>query len=798
MTDVSARMNWRTAAIGRRVRNLHNVRARRTARVRAWALIAAAIAALGIAGTVIAAVSIAHDDARQSRASFRGASGAIASRLKLALVHEEDLLLDGAAFIKEHPDAAPSVWWRWVADAQALARYPEVVGVGIVKRVPARRLPAWKASIARNPTSQGNRLPFTLRPPGERPYFCLSSATVTRVALTPGNDFCMADAKLAASAATGTPTAYALQLRGVGRWFGVAVPVYRTATPPATPTARRRDFIGWIGMAAVPDVLLRQALDARRNTRIILERGFGPGLAFGYGRAPAGAAREVVDLHDGSKVEILAAVSGSAILTNRNSRELLLGGILVSLLMAALAYALGTGRARALRLVDEKTSQLSFQALHDALTDLPNRVLVLDRAEQALTRARRSQQAVSALFIDVDGFKSVNDTFGHATGDQLLRVVSARLQGVVRAADTVGRLGGDEFVVLLEANDQYVAPEFVADRILEVLRQPVEIDREKTVTISASIGIASGSRDTADELLRDADLALYAAKAAGKNRYLFFEHSMQSDAADRYQLELDLQTALTGGELFLLYQPIYNLGSGAITGVEALLRWQHPTRGLVPPDQFIPVAEETSAIIEIGAWVLEQACAQLDAWHRSGHRIQMSVNVSACQVEDSGFVGTIEAALAKTGADPRWLTLEITETVLMHEADASLARLQALKRLGVRIAIDDFGTGYSSLAYLREFPVDAIKIDRSFISGISAAAQSDALIHTLVQLGKTLGLATLAEGIEDASQLERLRREQCDSGQGFLFARPMSAAAVEELLSGTAASASSTSAPFYR
>jgi diguanylate cyclase (GGDEF)-like protein/PAS domain S-box-containing protein len=428
--------------------------------------------------------------------------------------------------------------------------------------------------------------------------------------------------------------------------------------------------------------------------------------------------------------------------------------------------------------------RLRHQAFHDALTGLPNRVLALDRAQQMLARARRSSLPVAALYVDLDGFKQVNDRFGHAAGDELLRLVAARLTSLVREGDTAARLGGDEFVVLLEGSALDAGPELVAERLLEVLRPPYDMTAEigRELSVTASIGIAMGVMTSGDDLLRDADVALYRAKEAGRNRYVVFESSMRTAAHDRLTLEMDLAEALEHDQFFLLYQPTFDLQTERVIGVEALIRWHHPTRGIVEPGQFIPIAEESELIVPIGRWVLEEACRQAAAWHADGYSLGMSVNVSARQLDLDELIEDVSRALELSGLDPTELTLEVTETTLMRDAEATAKRLTLLKKLGVRIAIDDFGTGYSSLAYLRQFPVDALKIDRSFISGVASSKGSTALIHTLVQLGKTLEIETLAEGIEEPAQLKALQRENCDQGQGFLFARPLSPDAVEEFL----------------
>jgi diguanylate cyclase (GGDEF)-like protein len=428
--------------------------------------------------------------------------------------------------------------------------------------------------------------------------------------------------------------------------------------------------------------------------------------------------------------------------------------------------------------------EIRHQAMHDALTGLPNRALILDRADQLLARARRDVAPISALFFDLDGFKAINDTLGHGVGDRLLQAVAARLSATVRASDTLARLGGDEFVVLVDGAGIGAGPDIAAERILEVLRQPFLLEGvDEPIVISASIGISTSTPGTsADELLRDADVALYEAKAAGKNQAVVFAPEMQAALSSRVTLEGDLRRAIERGEFFLVYQPILDLRTKRITGVEALIRWQHPVRGVVAPDEFIPLLEQTGLIVPAGRWVLNEACEQLAAWHRSGRPIEMSVNVSARQLQTDDFVHDVGAVLGLTGVSPASLTLEITESTIMDDIDATIGRLRALKALGVRLAIDDFGTGYSSLAYLRQFPVDALKIDRSFIAAIAESAEAGALIHTLVHLGKALGLSTLAEGIEDRDQFTRLQIEDCDSGQGFLFSRPLTADALETFL----------------
>jgi diguanylate cyclase (GGDEF)-like protein len=438
--------------------------------------------------------------------------------------------------------------------------------------------------------------------------------------------------------------------------------------------------------------------------------------------------------------------------------------------------------------LERRQAELAFLATHDPLTGLPNRTLILDRVEQMLVRSRRSQTPVATLFVDLDNFKSINDTLGHDVGDELLRAVAARLDGVVRATDALGRLGGDEFVVVSEELSLAAGPEMIAERLLEALKEPFKLgaDKETRLTVTASIGIASGDRAQPADLIRDADIAMYRAKWDGKNGYVVFETGMQDALQSRMELEMDLRVALENEEFTLVYQPTFDLRNMSPTGVEALIRWNSPARGVVQPDDFIPLLEETGLITEIGRWVLLKACAQGAAWRRAGYPIGMAVNVSARQLDTDQLIADIDGALSRSGLDAEALTIEITETTLMRDAGETARRLTTIKELGVRIAIDDFGTGYSSLAHLQKFPVDALKIDRSFISGLTDNQEGETLIRTLVQLGKALSIETLAEGIEQQHELSLLKDEDCDSGQGFLFARPLDVAATEAFLKNCA------------
>jgi diguanylate cyclase (GGDEF)-like protein len=759
----------------------------RARRLGVWVVIASLLAVGGVVGTVFAARSVSRTDAERSRQAFGQASSQVASTLRLAFAREKDLVVSAGVFDLQNPNASSGDFKRWVDEEGAFERYPELTAIGTVTFVTRSQLPAFEVRAEADPAgSLGPGGAFVVIPAGVRPYYCLLSLVVARLGPNPdpaGVDYCASTPQLIESRDSGQGYDFAFSVPAVSKTplLNFETPVYRGGGVPRTATERRATFLGWTSILIVPQVLLDSALQGHPGIAVALRDTSGSkALAFTAGHASRGATGMTINLHDGSTVQTYTVLASAGVFADDNSRAVLVGGVLLSVVLFLLALVLLTARGRALRLVFEKTEQLSFQAMHDALTGLPNRALVLDRAEQMLARARRQDTPIATMFIDVDGFKHVNDTFGHAAGDQFLQIIAARLSSVVRETDTVGRLGGDEFVVLVEGETMSAGAELVAERLLTVLRQPVEFDGAlgRPQSCSVSIGVAVGQRSTADELLRDADLAMYQAKQAGKDRYVLFDESMQTDSADRIELDTDLRDALANDQLYLLYQPTFDLQTQAVTGVEALIRWAHPDRGVVAPDVFIPLAEENAMIIPIGRWVLEQACQQAAAWHATGHTIGMSVNVSARQLEHDEFVAEVRDALADNGLPPHALTLEITETVLMRDATAAAIRLRALKALGVRIAIDDFGTGYSSLAYLRQFPVDALKIDRSFITGISSSREASALMHTLIQLGKALGLETLGEGIEEHAQLEQLKHEECDSGQGFLFARPLDVDAV--------------------
>ena len=431
---------------------------------------------------------------------------------------------------------------------------------------------------------------------------------------------------------------------------------------------------------------------------------------------------------------------------------------------------------------DALREQLVHLAYHDPLTELPNRTLFRDRVGQALLHRRPHGLPLAVLFLDLDGFKAVNDSAGHAIGDELLRQCAQRLRSVMRAGDTVARLGGDEFAALLDDDSRSAGALDVAERVLGALSEPFAV-AGRSVVVGASIGIAFATPGTdADELLRNADLAMYRAKSVGKGRIEVFANEMHEELVRRVDVEADIRRGLAAGEFFCHYQPIVDLATGYIVEVEALLRWQHPERGLVSPLDFIGVAEDSGLIVPLGRFALQESCRQLARWRRAGYTIGIAVNLSARQIQAPGLVDTVAAALRANAVPASALTLEITENVLVDHDERTIAKIELLRELGVRLAIDDFGTGYSSLAYLRRFPVDVLKVDRSFVSGVGQGGDLDSLTATIVRLGRELGLTLVAEGIEEREQLDALTAMGCHRGQGYLFSRPTTPEAISGLL----------------
>ncbi|MES2536804.1 MAG: EAL domain-containing protein [Pseudomonadota bacterium] len=426
--------------------------------------------------------------------------------------------------------------------------------------------------------------------------------------------------------------------------------------------------------------------------------------------------------------------------------------------------------------------EMSHLAHHDFLTNLPNRIQLNDRLAHAITLAYRNRKKLAILFLDLDHFKSINDTLGHAVGDKLLQAVGQRLKGCVRTSDTVSRQGGDEFVILVSEIEHIEDASRIAEKIINALTLPYQVD-EHTLYITTSIGISVYPADgvEAEMLIKHADAAMYHAKKSGRNQYQFFIEEMNRLAIERQTMEGSLRAALERREFRLHYQPKVNLNSGNITGVEALIRWHHPQRGLVYPEHFISIAEESGLIVPIGEWVLKEACEQAMTWLHDGQVFnRVAVNLSAIEFHHGNFMDKIRAVLNETGLPPRHLELELTESVLMNNADSTISLLKELKTIGVHLAVDDFGTGYSSLSYLKRFPVDVLKIDKSFVKDIAIDPDVAVIVDAVINIGNCLKQRVIAEGIETEQQLMFLQHHHCEEGQGYYFSEPL---AVEEFTS---------------
>lgn len=462
------------------------------------------------------------------------------------------------------------------------------------------------------------------------------------------------------------------------------------------------------------------------------------------------------------------------------SQQQLVGGILLALsLYYGFLYFI-VRRADILLHEQERERQsaadrIQYQAYHDSLTGLPNRTLFTERLADAIRRAKRTGRPVGLMFLDLDRFKIINDSLGHEAGDQLLIAVSKRINASVRETDTVFRMGGDEFTVLLDylRSDQDAAR--VAQRVIQELSEPFHLNNHEVI-ITASIGISVFPRDdeTAERLVKNADAAMYSAKGAGRNRYQFYTHDMNAQAEERLELETGLRRALKEKQFVLYYQPKVAVDTGKVVGMEALLRWIHPERGLVPPDKFLPFLEETGLIVPVGEWVLHQACRDAQHWVEDGlPPLRVSVNISSLQFRSDVLVEQVRGALAESGLEPQRLELELTESLLVENTDSAVDLLSALKKLGVYLSIDDFGTGYSSLSYLKQFPVDALKIDRSFIRDLVSNHKDAAITSAITALAHSLSLGVIAEGVENSEQLQFLRAKGCHEIQGYMVSRPL-------------------------
>lgn len=740
---------------------------------RSWIVASTLLLVVGAGASTYIGASVANSNDQKIHHAFETSSAEITDTLKLYVHHQLDLITSVESFLLGDPHPTNAQFAAWTRAVKLLQHNKDLAELGIIDYVTAAQLPGYESAQAAL-----HHRPFVVTPETKEPFYCFGVMGIVRsdIPKMPDNENLCAgpDGALITSARnSGVGDVLPYTTANGNRLVAFETPMYVNGTTPATEAERQRDFISLIALTVDPKTILASSL--KNFPAMSVELRFGPtsSALFTSGAAATGDARATTSLGDGWSVTIVGRSRGGGVFGSYSALDIVFGGIALSLLMAALFFMLGTDRSRLRRLVDERTEQLHFQATHDSLTGLPNRALIVDRTEQLLARNRRRGTEGAALYIDLDDFKNVNDSLGHAAGDRLLVLVANRMTSALREVDTIGRVGGDEFVILLEG-DNDLRPEVVAQRLLDAMRQPFELHGSLLpLIVNTSIGIAVGDRASGGDLLRDADLALYQAKAKGKNKYVFFDPAMEEVIDHRIALEFDLRSALADNQFLLHYQPIYAASDLTMVGVEALVRWQHPRLGLLGPDEFIPALERTGQIREVGALVLNEACRQVALWHQRGDRLNLAVNVSGRQFDEHTLIGQIKDALAESGLAGHALTVEVSETALMLDMKAIAGDLPAIKRLGVRISIDDFGTGYSSLASLRELPVDCLKIDQSLIASITTSEESMAVVRTFIQLGTDLGMKTLAEGVESFDQMDLLRASSVDYVQGFLFSHPL-------------------------
>jgi diguanylate cyclase (GGDEF)-like protein len=759
-----------------------------------WAAVAIVCIVAGTLASLLGAHAMARSDAKTGRSNFQQNSVGIASALKLAIQREEELAVSASTFFAGNSKASPAEFARWVKWARTLRRFPELQNLGLVTVVRQPQLVAFEARItgraAIKPAAPDDAKVlskrFGIEPASNHHYYCLASAELVRnpaLAAPSGLDYCALSSALLSARDKGL-SRYASVSVGGTPGLAIETPVYRGNATPHTVFGRTAASVGWLREVLVPGVVLAQALNGHPATAARLSyRGAAKKVVFTSGTPRSGDQSATTSLHNGWTLTSFAAPAATSVLKDGDALAVLIGGILLSLLVGLLVFVLGGGRGPS-RTPRAKTPDVPHDNLHDPLTGLPNRPLMLDRAEQMLARAgRQSGLLVGALFIDIDWFKDVNEKLGEAAGDQLLKNVAERLDGVVRAGDTVGRLGDDEFVILVESAARGARLDALARRVIESLHKPFELeDFGPNFFMTASIGLAFGRYATPDDLLRDAQLALHAAKAAGKDRYTLFNANMRSVIEGRGVLEVELNTALADRQFSLLYQPIYDLSTGKVAGLEARIRWLHPKKGELLPSDFIPLAEETELIVPIGRWVLEEACSRAAAWNVAGHRVGISVKVSANQLNREGFPTDVLRALQQSGIEPSLLTLEVAETTVMSDVTAAVARLEEIKRLGVCIAIDDFGgSGYAHHADLRRLPIDLLKVDRGSLAASDDEDYRSWLLEAILIVGRDLSLKVVAKGIETYEQMTNLQTMGCSMAQGLFMGKPTPVEAVESL-----------------
>ncbi len=780
-----------------------------------WLLAALLCVAAGAFASVLGSRSLAHSDAAQAERSAHQSAAAIATAVKGTLQHEEDLALTASAFLADHPDASAAEFHTWAKWVKASHRYPELAELQLVTPVAATQLAGFasrgaphpaKAPLATNTsTSHGASATATAQtaastaaalrslhiiPPGERSVYCLALAGLARSAvkqLPAGTDYCVRTPGLLALRDSGASHYAGTSLAGT-KALRIETPVYRGGVLPHSLAGRRAAFVGWLHQVLEPGVVLARALAGHTGSAARLRyRAGGTSVLFTSGTPASGALSTTTDLQGGWSMKSFLALGATGVAADGRALALLIGGCLLSVLLGLLIALLGFARGG--RQAAKPAPMSTSEDLYDALTGLPNRALTLDLAERMLARTgRQSGMLGGALIVNVDWFKDVNEKLGEEAGDQLLRTVSGRLEHVVRAQDTVGRLGGDEFVILVESAARGVRLDSLARRVIEAMHEPIVLAGfGPSFFVTTSVGVAYGRYEDPAELLRDSRLALDAAKAAGKDGYTIFNANMRSVIESQAVLEAELNTALQERQFFILYQPICDLSTRAVIGFEALIRWQHPTQGILTPTEFLPAAEETGLIVPIGRWVLEEACARTAGWNVAGHRVGVSVMVSPKQMNRDGFATDVRRALQQSGIEPSMLTLEIGESAIMEDVAGAAARLGEIRHLGVRIAIDDFGNAYARRSDLQRLPLDFLKVDPSELAASDDEDYRNWLLEAILSLGRDLSLRVIAKGIETEEQMTRLKTMGCTLAQGYFMGEPTPTSAVEGVLSARSA-----------
>ena len=797
---------------------------RPTASKLSWALAAAVCAAAGITASLLGAGNVASEHKTQAMQSFQSSAVSTAGTLKLMLQHEEDLATSGGTYFANNPNATEAQFAAWAHWARLLRRYPELERAGFVTLVsPTATKPSGTSAGAGTTATKtaaagakpstttasktGTTSTFTssaaptattslsglhITPAGVRPYYCLASTELVRGPAhraRAGIDYCSQSPALIFSRTTAQALVAPVSPTRPGQ-LGIETPVYRGTVPPGTAAGRIGAFAGWLREVLEPGVVLEATLANHPGEAIVLTYSHGASHStFSLGTPHANAPSRTTVLHEGWTVTSFGAPISSSVVSDREARGLLIAGSALSILIGLLIYALGAGSPEgadataAAPKPKPRPRSVPNEDLYDELTGLPNRALTLDRAERTVARAgRQSGMLAGALLVDVDWFDDVNQKLGRAAGDQLLKTVAERLEQVVRTEDSVGRLEGDKFLITVESVARGVRLDSLARRLIEALHKPVDLDDfGPSFVLTASIGVAYGRYTSHEQLMHDAQLAMEASKQAGKDRYTLFNANMRAVIEDRGVLEAELNAALREGQFFLLYQPICDLRTRKVVGLEATIRWQHPKQGVQLPADFLPLAEETGLIVPIGRWVLQEACARAAEWEVAGQKVPVGVQVSARQFNREGFATDVLRALQQSGVDPSMLTLEIAESIVMADATAATERMHQLKNLGVGMAIDNFGSGYAYRADLQRMPLSFLKVDRAELAASEDEDYRHWLLEAILVFGRDLSLTVIAKGIETAEQVSALQQMGCELAQGHFFGEPTPADALERL-----------------